>query len=161
MQGKKHSTYDELSIPEWAVGQLTNIFHMQNPDTVKKALLQTILALKDATSLPWPAVRAAYGTSMHEVELGNLSWGDQMQWAINRLSASQIAMANTHISVNQQNHRTKICRYFNEGMCTFEAHHGQYKHVCSFCAKLGKMVNHQESKCFNKQRGGGDRQQTK
>ena len=155
MQGKKRSTYDELSIPEWAVGQLTNIFHMQNPDTVKKALLQTILALKDATSLPWPAVRAAYGTSMHEVELGNLSWGDQMQWAINRLSASQIAMANTHISTNQQNQRTKICRYFNEGMCTFESHHGQYKHVCSFCAKLGKMLNHQESKCLNKQRGGG------
>ena len=107
MQGKKRSTYDKLSIPEWAVGQLTNIFHMQNPDTVKKALLQTILALKDATSLPWPAVRAAYGTSTHKVELGNLSWGDQLQWAINRLSASQIAMANTHISTNQQNHRTK------------------------------------------------------
>ena len=122
MQGKKQSTYDELSIPEWAVGQLTNIFHMQNPDTVKKALLQTILALKDATSLPWPAVRA-YGTSMHEVELGNLSCGDQMQWAINRLSASQIAMPNTHVSMNQQNYRTKICRYFNEGMCTSESHH--------------------------------------
>ena len=161
MQGKKRATYDELSIPEWAAGQLTNIFHMQNPDTVKKALLQTILALKDATSLPWPAVRAAYGTSMHEVELGNLAWGDQMQWAINRLSASQIAMANTHIATNQQNHRTKICKYFNEGTCTIESHHGQYKHICSFCAKLGKTLNHQESKCFNKQRGGGDRQQTK
>ena len=48
---------------------------MQNPDTVKKALLQTILAFNDATSLPWPAVRAAYGTSMHEIESGNLSWG--------------------------------------------------------------------------------------
>ena len=85
---------------------------MQNPDIVKKALLQTILALKDATSLPWPAVRAAYGTSRHEVELGNLSWGDQMQWAINRLSASQIAIANTHVSTNQQNHRTKNMQIF-------------------------------------------------
>ena len=91
-------------------GSSLTFFHMQNPDTVKKALLQTILALKDATSHPWPAVRAAYGTSMHEVELGNLSWGDQMQWAINRLSALQIAMANTHISLNKQNHRTKICK---------------------------------------------------
>ena len=81
MQGKKRSTYDELSIPEWAVGQLTSIFHVQNSDTIRKALLQTILVLKDATSLPWPAVRAAYGTSMHQVELGNLSWGDQMHWA--------------------------------------------------------------------------------
>ena len=64
------------------MGQLTNIFHMQNPGTVKKALLLKILALKDATSLPWPAVRAAYSISMHKVELGNLTWGDQMQWVI-------------------------------------------------------------------------------
>ena len=77
-QGEKRATYDALSIPEWAVGQLINIFHMQNPDTIKMAWLQTILTLKDATSLPWPAVREAYGTSMHGVELGNLSWGDQM-----------------------------------------------------------------------------------
>ena len=36
MQGKKCSTSDELSIPEWPVGQLTNIFHMQNPTPLRK-----------------------------------------------------------------------------------------------------------------------------
>ena len=57
VQGKRKETFDKLSIPKWALGHLTNIFQMQNPDTVKKALLQTILALKDITSFWWPAVR--------------------------------------------------------------------------------------------------------
>ena len=96
MQGEKRVAYDELSIPEWAVDQLTNIFYMQDPDIIKKALLQTILALKDANSLAgsqdsiWH-IHARSGTSW-------LSWDDQMQCSINRLSASQIAMANVNIS---------------------------------------------------------------
>ena len=126
---------------------------MQNPDTVTKVLLQIIVALKDSMSLPWPAVRTTYGTSMHVVQLGNLTWEDQMQWAINRLSASQNAMANNSITTNQQNQRIKVCKYFNEGMCSFDSHHGQYKHKYVFCVNLGKTFNHQELKCFNKQRG--------
>ena len=38
IQGKKRAVYDELSIPEWAVGHLTNIFHMQVKDTIKPLL---------------------------------------------------------------------------------------------------------------------------
>ena len=38
VQGKRKATYDEVNIPEWAVGQLTNIYHMQNPDTKKKSV---------------------------------------------------------------------------------------------------------------------------
>ena len=152
VSAKKRILYDELSLPEWAVGQLTNIYHIQDPAIVKKALLQTILALKDATSLPWQAVRSAYANSMHDMEQGTLTWDDQMQWSLNRLSASQIAMANANIVSTQGTHR-KICKYFNEGTCTFDSNHGNFKHVCSFCARSGKNFVHPELKCHSKQRG--------
>ena len=96
--GRKRIVYDDLSLPEWAVGQLSNSYQIQDPVLVEKALLQTIMALKDATFLPWVAVRSAYANSMHEMEQGTLSWDDQTQWSLNRLSASQIAMTNANIS---------------------------------------------------------------
>ena len=155
--GKKRIVYDDLSLPEWAVGQLNNIYHIQDPVIVKKALLQTIMALRDATSLPWVAVQSAYANSMHEMEQGTLSWDDQTQWSLNRLSTSQIAMANANISSSQGAHR-KI--YYNEGTCTFEANHGNLRHICTFCSKLGKSSTHPETKCYSKQRG-LDRQNSK
>ena len=50
--GKKKVAYDDLTLPQWPVGQLSNIFHMKDPITAKHALLQVILAMKYATSLP-------------------------------------------------------------------------------------------------------------
>ena len=84
-QGKKHILYDDLTLTQWAVGQLTNVHQMKDPGVMRQALLQTILALKDATSLPWQAVRSAWATSMHELEEGSLTWADATQWALNRL----------------------------------------------------------------------------
>ena len=158
--GKKRIVYDDLSLPEWAVGQLSNIYQIQDPVVVKKALLQTIMALKDATSLPWAAVRSAYANSMHEMEQGTLSWDDQTQWSLNRLSASQIAMANANLSSSQGAHK-KICKYYNEGTCTFESNHGNFRHICTFCSKLGKTSTHPETKCYSKQRGQLDKQNSK
>ena len=63
--GWKRVLYDDLSMAQWAVGQLSNIYNMKNPDTSRQALLQVILAIRDATSLPWPAVRNAWAASMH------------------------------------------------------------------------------------------------
>ena len=74
--GKKKVLYDELSVSEWAAGQLSNIYLIQDPVLVKQAMLQAIQVLKDATSLPWQAVRTAYAQSMHQVEQGILSWQD-------------------------------------------------------------------------------------
>ena len=89
VNAKKRILYDDLSLPEWAVGQLSNVFHIQDTNLARQALLQVILALKDATSLPWETVRSAWGNSMHEIEqLGTLSWEDNIQWSLNRLSAS-------------------------------------------------------------------------
>ena len=73
---------------QWVTGQLSNVYNMKDPFTAKHSLLQVILACKDATSLPWGAVRSSWATSMHDLEEGNLHWEDATQWSINRISAS-------------------------------------------------------------------------
>ena len=151
--GRKRTLYDDLTIQEWAVGQLTNIYHIQDPVLAKQVLLQVILSLRDATSLPWQAVRGAWGNSMHEIEQGSLQWSDATQWALNRLSTSQIAMATASQISSLPTTQKKVCRYYNDGVCSHEGNHGQFKHVCSFCAKQGKNYNHPETKCQVKLRG--------
>ena len=141
---------------EWVVGQLSNIYHiyhMQDPNTVKQSLLQVILSLRDATSLPWQAVRGAWANFMHELEQGNLQWGDATQCALNRLSTSQIAMANSS-HLNPQSTTKKVCKYYNENSCSHEGNHGQYRHVCVFCARQGKSYTYPETSCHFKSRGG-------
>ena len=61
-KGKKRAVYDDLTLPQWAVGQLSNIHQIWDPTLLRQALLQVILALRDATSLPWQAVRDAWVT---------------------------------------------------------------------------------------------------
>ena len=48
---KKRLLYDELSVPQWMAGQLTNILHMQDLIIAKQALVQVIAAIKDAVSI--------------------------------------------------------------------------------------------------------------
>ena len=138
-------------MPQWVAGQLTNIYSISEPTLVKQAILQMIFAMRDATSLPWNAVRTAWASSMHEVEEGNLSWADSTQWAINRLSSSQIALAHTQTSAQQPANR-RPCKFYNEGSCTHEGHHGNYQHFCNHCMKQGKNLQHPESKCNGKHR---------
>ena len=140
--GKKRLLYDDLSMPQWVAGQLTNILHMHDHNISKQALVQVIAAMKDASSIPFSAVKNAWACSMHELEEGNLSWGDSTQWALNRLSASQVSMINSQ-SVSQK----KFCKYFNKGSCSHDSHHGLYKHNCSFCGRQGRTANHSENKC--------------
>ena len=59
--GRKRMLYDDLTVQEWAVGQLSNIYQIQDPVLVKQVLLQVILSLRDATSLPWQAGVATMG----------------------------------------------------------------------------------------------------
>ena len=151
VSAKKRIPYDDLSVTEWAVGQLSNVFHIQDTNLARQALLQVILALKDATSLPWEAVRSAWGNSMHEIEQGTLSWEDNVQWSLNRLSASQIALANAR-TVNQPSlqRKDKICKFYNQGSCSHESSHGNFRHHCSFCARSGRILTHPEVKCNTK-----------
>ena len=82
--GKAKETYDDLTLPQWVTGTLTNIYHIRDQTTVRQALLQVILAMKDATSLPLTAVRNAWATSMHDLEEGHLGFDNsaclKYQW---------------------------------------------------------------------------------
>ena len=99
--GKKRVIYNKDSLPQWITGHLLNIHTMSDPILVKQALSQVIFVMRDATSLPWAAVRTAWASSMHEVKEGNLSWADATQWAFNRLSLSQIGQPIHKSPVNQ------------------------------------------------------------
>ena len=69
-----------------------------------------------------------------------------MQWALNYLSSSQIAVLNSQnvMSVVQKSH---ICKFYNEGSCSNEGNHGIYRHVCSLCSKQGHTSGDPEFKC--------------
>ena len=143
--GRKRTLYDDLTIQEWAEGQLSNIYYIQDPSRVKQVLLQVILSLRDATSLPWQAVRSAWGNSMHEIEQGSLQWGDATQWALNRLSTSLIVMANaSQLSSQTTAQNKKVRKFYNEGGCSHEGNHSQFKHICAFCVRQGKITSIQK-----------------
>ena len=139
---KKRLLYNDLSMPHWVAGQLTNILHMQDPLTSKQTLTQVVCAMRDAVSVPFTAVKNAWACSMHELEEGNLSLVDSTQWALNRLSASQVSLVNSQ-SVSQK----RLCWYYNIRSCSHDGHHGLYKHNCSFCSKQGRTSYHPENKC--------------
>ena len=151
VQGRKRLAYGNLSLPQWVSGQLFNIFNIQDPSTVKHALLQMILATEDAASLPWPKEHDTWAVSMHEVEEGRLGWEDTNQWSFNRLGVSQIALSNRQTTPHANR---KIFRYY-EGSYSHENHHESYSHFCSFCMKQGRGLQHSESKCNFKVRGQG------
>ena len=94
VQGRKRLAYDDLTLPQWVSGQLSNIYNIQDPSVVKHALLQLIMATKDASSLPWPTVRDAWAVSMHTVEEGRLGWEDTNQWSFNRHHKSRYPTVN-------------------------------------------------------------------
>ena len=118
---RKRLSYDDMSIPQWVAGQLNNISQIQENSLLRLVLDQVIAAMRDASSLPWAAVRGAWASSMHDREEGRLTWRDTTQWAINRLSNAQVAMLNSQ-AVSQT--KGWVCRYYNEGARSFDGHHG-------------------------------------
>ena len=64
---KKRLAYDNMSIPQWVAGQLNNISQIQDSDLLRLVLKQIIAAMRDASSLPWPAVRGAWTSSMNDM----------------------------------------------------------------------------------------------
>ena len=52
----KKPSYDDLSLAQWASGQLANILLIQDFQLMKRMLTQVTMALTDAVSLQWPAV---------------------------------------------------------------------------------------------------------
>ena len=148
----KKPPYDDLSMAQWVSGQLNNILLIEDAVTVRNVLTQMAMAMKDAITLPWPAVRSAWAVSMSEVEEGRLGWADSTQWALNRISNSQLAVLNSHTSTSG-GQRSKICRFYNEGNCNNEGHHGMYRHFCANCHKQGRSLMHPEIRCMSRSTG--------
>ena len=44
INSRKHMAYNDLTLSEWAVGELTSVYHMKDPNTARQALLQVIMA---------------------------------------------------------------------------------------------------------------------
>ena len=145
----KKPAYDELTLAQWISGQLSNVLLIDDPTLVKNVLTQVVLAMKDAVSLPWQAVRSAWAVSMTEIEEGRLGLADSTQWSLNRISNSQLAVMISH-NASSMSQKTRICKFFNEGTCTSEGHHGSYKHFCANCYKQGRSLAHPETRCFSR-----------
>ena len=154
----KKPAYDELNMAQWTSGQLNNMLLVEDNTTLRCMLTQMALAMRDAGSLPWPAVRSSWAVSMTDVEEGRLQWSDSLQWSLNRISNSQLAVLNS-TSVNPSGQKSKICRFYNEGNCNNESHHGVYKHFCNTCYKQGRSLMHPELKCSS--RGPGRTQEVR
>ena len=92
----KRPAYDELSLAQWISGQLNNILLVEDNSTLKSMLTQVSMAMRDAVSLPWPAVMSAWAASMTDVEERRLNWADSLQWSLNRISNSQLAVLNSN-----------------------------------------------------------------
>ena len=155
----KRPAYDELNLSQWVAGQLSNALLIEDNTLLRQVLTQVVMAMKDAVLLPWQAVRAAWAVSMTDVEEGRLGWADTTQWSLNRISNSQLAVLNGQ-NVSTNNQKTRICRFFNEGTCTSEGHHGSYKHFCASCYKQGCSLMHPESRCFSRSSNRTQKQKT-
>ena len=140
----KKPSYDDLNMAQWTSGQLNNVLLVEDNTTLRCMLTQ--MEMGDAASLPWSAVRSAWAVSMTDIEEGRLQWSDSLQWSLNRISNSQVAVLNSD-SVNPSGLKTKICRFFNEGNCNNDNHHGVYRHFCNICYKQGFLLMHPEFKC--------------
>ena len=154
----KKPAYDELNMAQWTSGQLNNMLLVEDNTTLRCMLTQMALAMRDAGSLPWPTVRSSWAVSMTDVEEGRLQWSDSLQWSLNRISNSQLAVLNS-TSVNPSGQKSKICRFYNEGNCNNESHHKVYKHFCNTCYKQGRSLMHPELKCSS--RGPGRTQEVR
>ena len=72
--------------------------HTDDHSLAKNMLNQMAAAIRDAVSLLWPVVRSAWAVSMTDIEEGRLSWADSMQWSLNRISNSQLAIITPNLS---------------------------------------------------------------
>ena len=148
----KKPAYDELNMAQWISVQLNNILLVEENTTLRNILTQVSMAMRDAVSLPWPMVRSAWVVSMMDIEEGRISWNDSMQWSLNRIGNSQLAVLNSN-SVSQNGQKFKVCKFYNEGSCANENHHGIYKHYYAYCHKQGRSLMHPECRCRSRTSG--------
>ena len=164
--GAQRLKYDELSIPQWVAGEISNLLQVEDSRIQRYMLLQVRNSMRDAMSLPWSVVRSAFAMSMHEIEEGRLTWADHLTWSMNRMETSQALLlaantANTrshyyntrsqaHANTHHKKHEPRICNYYSEGYCNRQQDHGIYLHKCGYCSELrnppGSII-HPEAYC--------------
>ena len=49
----KRPAYDELTLPQWVAGQLSNALLIDYLNLLRNVLTQVVLAMKDMVSVPW------------------------------------------------------------------------------------------------------------
>ena len=71
---------------------------------MQEVLSQVALAVRDAVTIPSPAVRRAWALSMTQIEEGQLRWSDATQWALNHINSSQSGSAQQPGHFNSPEH---------------------------------------------------------
>ena len=113
------------------------------PSTRKEAMAN---ARKKVTALARPRINTgqAKWTSDHN--------GSHIQDTTKKTVSNVPSLASTG-SDSGPALQKKVCHYHNEGNCSHEGNHGQFRHNCAFCAKQGRNNTHSETKCLFKQKG--------
>ena len=139
----KKIPFDDLSISQFAVGHISNCMEVDDMVLLKGMLGKFLESMDDATVMPWPAVRAAWGTSMTDIERGRLDWVNETKWTLNRVSSTNRAMRNAAIIAgNTNSDKGKPCKHFNKGHCTKGPQHGVFRHWCYSCFWKGDYEPH-------------------
>ena len=144
-QSSRRRGYDDLSLPQWVCGQLTNVRQVNDLQTVRAMISQMIESMKDACWMPWHQVREAYAHSMHEMEEGRLTWDDSVQWSLNRLNIDRGSNHNDQ-SINTERAsgqgEKRPCLFYIEGHCEKEPEHGVYTHdIPNLQARRARLRN--------------------
>ena len=121
---------------------------------------------QDAVDCGFRVAKGAHKVILESIEDGYLTWHNLE--AIDRLRRDCIS----RVYVNQNTFtksvvqkspgksgiqpvsKPKTCKHFNTGTCNQNGDHTngniKYKHICSFCASMGKQYTHAEQNCNKK-----------
>ena len=136
--------YEKLSMAQFFQGFALSLKKEQDP-TIREHMLDHMANLgEDASTSPWPVVRACHALILQKMELGLLDWSDQakMEKIRNKCTTGSLKAALV---------QTKPCPQFQNGKCQAQGDHednGQtYRHICAFCYRTGGKYPHAMRDC--------------
>jgi hypothetical protein len=155
-------TYDDLSLPEFAVGFMATVEMDTQPQQVKDLQLKHFSKLMiDAQTWDWATVRHLHGIARQEMETTRLRWGDtagmqelRLTYLIQAPVQPPARRAQTTATATARP-RLPVCKPFQTGQCTLASPHssdsGTVRHVCAYCvAAVGYGCYHAETDCQRK-----------
>ena len=120
--------FNSLSIPQFVAGHMANCLQVSDHQVLRSMLTQLMMSMGDAAAMPWSAIRGAWATSMSDIEHNLLSWENQSQWSLNRLSYTRIAMTNSNQVEGEP--KSRPCAYYNDNRCSSASSHTQCLSSC-------------------------------